>query len=265
MSTKKLKFKIKKDRFSEFIDRISDLTQISDSIKIKIDTNHILMYSTLGTSVMLAFKNFLLKTDDFFEDNSFLEQIESCDLIIANAGKWVKNISFLKEESKLELNISGKIDEDSNILNCRTIQLTGNKLKINWMGAESYEVRDINKSILDQKLDLKYRKWYFKLDSQEFYDVKKLSNINADKIVYIQVTDGEVLLTERGAWELETSPLENGDKRTTEVILNKRFFKSIKDNGDGVEFNMFDTFILIKEEESNLMLSYEQNFDDEDI
>lgn len=265
MATKKLKFKIKKDRFSEFIDRISDLTQISDSIKIKIDSNNILMYSTLGTSVMLAFKNFLLDTDDFFEENSFLQEIESCDLIIANANKWVKNISFLKEENSLTLNISGKVDEDSNVLNCRTIQLIGDKLKINWMGAEAYEVRDINKGILSQKLDLKHRKWCFKLNSQEFTDVKKLSNINTDKIVYIQVTDGNVVLAERGAWELEISSLEDNDKRTTEVILNKRFLKSIKETSDGVLFNMFDTFILIKDDNSNLMLSYEQNFDDDDI
>jgi hypothetical protein len=265
MSSKKTKFKFKKENFHIFIDKIAELTNIGDLIKIKIDSENILIYSTLGKSVILAFKNFLLKTDDFLEYNKILEEIDSCDIIIANAGKWVKNINFLKEENDLSLTISGKMDEESNILNARTVQIDGGRLKINWMGAESYEIRDMNKNILSQRLDLKHRKWYFNISQQEFNDVKKLSNINSDKIVYIQVTDGNVLFSEVGAWEMQMSPLENGDVRTTEVILNKRFLKSIKDNEGGIEFNLFDTFILIKDQESNLMLSYEQNFDDDDI
>ena len=65
----KTKLKIKKERFSEFVDKLVDLTGISDTIKLKIDSENIMMYSTLGGAVMLAFKNYLLKTDEFFDWN----------------------------------------------------------------------------------------------------------------------------------------------------------------------------------------------------
>lgn len=262
MSNLKFNFNIKKEKFSQFIEKISDLTQISDVLKMKIDTNHILVYSTLGTSVMLAFKNFLLKTDDYFEIPSKLEEYESCDIVIANANKWVKNISFLKDTNKLSLNVIGKLDPDTNIVNARSFELNGEKLKIKWIGAESFQIREINKSTLNQRLNLKNRKWDFYLTSNEFNDIKKLSNINSEKIIYVQVSNNKVKFSEIGAWELDIESESN--MKQSEVILNKRFLKSIKEDGDGVTFNMFDTFILIKDEESNLMLSYEQNFDLDD-
>ena len=40
---KKLKFKIKSDKISDFIDKLEDLTKIEDSIKLKIDSDNILM------------------------------------------------------------------------------------------------------------------------------------------------------------------------------------------------------------------------------
>ena len=41
----KIKFKIKSDKFSDFINKLEDLTKISDTIKLKIDNDNILMYS----------------------------------------------------------------------------------------------------------------------------------------------------------------------------------------------------------------------------
>lgn len=262
MSSLKLKFNIKKEKYSELIDKISDLTQISDILKLKIDSNNILVYSTLGSSVMLAFKSFFLKTEDYFEIPSKLEEYESCDIVIANANKWVKNISFLKETPNLYFNVVGKLDVDTNILNARSFELNGEKLKIKWLGAESFQIREINKSILNQRLNLKNRKWNFYLTSDEFNNIKKLSNINSEKIIYVQVNDNVVKFSEIGAWELDIESECN--TKQAEIILNKRFLKSIKEDGDGVEFNMFDTFILIKDEEYNLMLSYEQSVDLDD-
>jgi hypothetical protein len=39
----------------------------------------------------------------------------------------------------------------------------------------------------------------------------------------------------------------------------------INDSLSTIEFSMFETFILIKDEQSNLMLSYEQDFSDDDV
>jgi hypothetical protein len=101
-----------------------------------------------------------------------------------------------------------------------------------------------------------------KLENQDFLDVKKLSSINSDKIININVQSGKVVLSETSAWELEIGEIEN---RNANLIFNKRFLNCINDSLDNIEFSMFETFILIKDEQSNLMLSYEQDFSDDDV
>ena len=106
----KIKFKIKSDKFSDFINKLEDLTKISDTIKLKIDNDNILMYSLLGGNVMLAFKNYLINTRDYLEYGDDMEY--SMDVIIANAKKFVKNLNFIKESDKITLEISYKESQD---------------------------------------------------------------------------------------------------------------------------------------------------------
>jgi len=257
----KIKFKINKDNFSTFIEKLSDVSNIDDTVKLKIDNEHILIYSTLGGNVMLAFKNYLLKREDFFTTDDELES--GYDIIIANSKKFVKNLEFLKSSDKITLEVNYKESpDDENLMLARSIQMVGGKLKVNWLAGEKYEMRDINKSILKQRLDIKNRKWYFIINKEQFNDIKKLSSINSDKIINFTVSDGKVLVSETAAWEFEIDEIE---KRSANFIFNKRFLSCINAEKEQIEFSMFDTFILIKDEDTNLMLSYEQDFGDDDI
>ena len=67
-------------------------------------------------------------------------------------------------------------------------------------------------------------------------------------------------MSERAAWELDVQKMEAS--RTAHLMLNKRFLSCIDESQD-VEFNIFDSFMLISKENSNLMLSFEQSFDDD--
>jgi hypothetical protein len=257
----KIKFNIKKESFSDFIEKLSDLTHIDDTIKLKIDNEHILMYSVLGGNVMLAFKNYLIKTKEILESKEEIEY--DYDIILANSKKLVKNLNFIKDSEKITIEFNCKQSpDDESVMNARSIQVVGGKLKVNWLAGERYEMKDINKKVLNQRLDLKNRKWCFALTNQEFTDVKKLSSINSDKIININVNSGNVVLSENAAWELEIGNIED---RNASLILNKRFLNCINAERETIEFSMFDTFILIKDEETNLMLSYEQDFSDDDV
>lgn len=257
----KIKLVIKNDNFQDLIDKLSDLTSIDDTIRIKIDNENILMYSMLGGNVMIAFKNYLIKTKDYFEIKDELEY--SYDVIVANCNKFVKNLDFLKSESKIIMTLSCKeSQDDESVMNARTLQIVGGKLKVNWLAAERYEMRDINKDTLAQRLDLKNRNWSFIINQNDFLNIKKLSNINSDKVVSINVIDGKVVISEKAAWELEIGEIE---KKSASLIFNKRFFKCIDSDKEEVEFSMFDSFMLIKDKQSNLMLSYEQDFSEDDL
>lgn len=254
----KIKFTFKGEKISEFIDRLEDLTKIEDTIKLKIDSDNILMYSILGGNIMLAFKNFLLNTEDFFKFDEFDFTL---DLIIANAKKFVKNLQFLKSSDKVTIDFTYKeSNDDDSIMNARSIQVVGGKLKVNWLTGEHYELRDINKVTLKNNLNLKNRKWYFKISQNDFSDVKKLSNINSDRIININIDSGKVVFLEKAAWELEIDSID--DDRNSHLMLNKRFLNCITDSKD-VIFSIFDNFMLVQEENSNLMLSFEQDFSDD--
>ena len=47
-------------------------------------------------------------------------------------------------------------------------------------------------------------------------------------------------------------------------MLNKRFLSCINDDMENIEFNIFETFMLIKDDISNLMLSFEQDFSEDE-
>lgn len=256
----KTKLKIKKERFSEFVDKLVDLTGISDTIKLKIDSENIMMYSTLGGAVMLAFKNYLLKTDEFFDWNE--EEDKKIDAIIVNAKKFVKNLNFLRDSEKLTIDITHKTSPDDDTLNiARSIQINGGRLKVNWIAGENFEIRDIDKTIITERLNLTYRKWNFIIDKTDFVDIKKLSSINDSKLLNINVNNGKVVISEQAAWELQVANTE--ESRNSNMILNKKFLKCIDDTKD-IDFSIFENFMLIKYENTNLMLSYEQDFTEED-
>lgn len=256
----KVKFKINSDKFVEFISKLDDLTKIEDTIKLKIDNDNILMYSMMSSGqTMLAFKNYLVNTRDYLEYGDDMEY--SIDIIIANAKKFVKNLNFIKDSEKITFEISYKESpDDETIMNGRSLQVVGGKLKVNWIAGEHYEMRDINKGALAQRLNLKNRKWYFNIDKSEFSDVKKLSSINSERIINISVLSGKVVLSERAAWELEIGSID--DDRNASLMLNKKFLACINEM-DNIEFSIFETFMLVKDDYSNLMLSFEQDFSDD--
>ena len=152
------------------------------------------MYSMMSSGqTMLAFKNYLVNTRDYLE---YVDDLEySIDIIIANAKKFVKNLNFIKDSDKITFEISYKESpDDQTIMNGRSLQIVGGKLKVNWIAGEHYEMRDINKIALSQRLDLKNRKWNFNINKSEFYDIKKLSSINSERIINIEVLNGKVIL-----------------------------------------------------------------------
>mgnify|MGYP000983658473 FL=1 len=147
-------------------------------------------------------------------------------------------------------------------MDTRAIQIVGGKLKINWIGGEHYEIRDMTKDSLDKGLNLKNKKWSFRITKSDYTDIKKLSSINGTKLLNIAVDKGNVKILETSAWELE---IDEVDDRNANFILNKRFLTCINDTKEEIIFNIFENFMLIKDEDSNLMLSFEQDWNDEDI
>ena len=259
----KIKFNINGDKFGDFISKLTELSGIDDSVRLKIDNQDILMYSILGRNVLLAFKNFLVPTRDVIVLEEDLDY--QLDLIIPNVKKFVKNLGLIKDHDKVKIEFSYKESyDDDSIYLVRYFQVSSGRFKINWIGGEhGNETTNITKEILSRNLNLKNRKWAFALTNEDFSDIKKLSSINSERIINVNVKDGKVNFSEKSAWDLEVDKIE--EDRNSTLILNKRFLSCINDKMDNVEFSIFETFMLVKDDESNLMLSFEQDFDDDDV
>lgn len=255
----KIKFKLNK--ITEFISILEDLCKIDDKIKLKIDNENILIYSALmGGQTTLAFKNYLINTKEYLNYKGDLDY--SIDVIIINAKKFVKNLNFIKSNDVVSMDIDYKDSaDDENIKIARKIQVASGKLKVNWVAGEQFVMKDMSKNILKKVIDIKNRKWFFTIEQSEFSDVKKLSSINSEKIININVNNSKVTLSEKSAWELEINEIDGNIN--ADLMINKKFLNCI-DNDNDVNISIFETFMLVTTETSNLMLSYEQDFEDEE-
>lgn len=255
----KLNIVFNTEKFEDFLSKLEDLSKIGDVIKIKIDTENIFMYSIVGETVLLALKSFLLKTDEYisFKEKD-MEDISSIDIISINSKKLIKNLFFIKSSPKIQMELSYKKNDDK--LQIRNAQFKGEKIKLAIQCGEDSEIRDITKKILSDRVDLKGRKWSFKIPTSKFQDIKKLSSINSEgKVLYINIENNKILMSENSIWELEIDEITYQNKQ---VIFNKSFLSSIEDETEDVEFNMFDSFILTKGINSNLIISIETSFED---
>ena len=257
----KLSLKIKGSNFLDLVSKLQDLSHIDDTVKIKLESEKTLIYSMLSNDVsVLALKSYTLKTTDYFEN---FKSDSTFDFIITSAGKFVKNLKFFNTDKQIKLDIVYKqMPEKEDLMQVRSAQFSNEKLKISCIGGEQFKIRDITNSILESRLNPKLSKWNFKISRSDFSDVKKLSSINSEeKTLYINVMNKKVTMNEPSKWELEIDEIEH---KNEQLIFNKKYLSNINDTNEFIYFIVFETFILIKEENSNLMLSFETNFDDED-
>lgn len=257
----KLSIIFNKSKFSDFVSKMKDLTNIEDTIKIKIEKDNILMYSTLANDVsVLALKSYLLKTSDYIDnfDSEF-----TFDYIITSAPKIVKNLGFFNTDAPVKMEIIYKeLPEDDMIMHVRSGQFSNGKLKISCVGGEQFKIRDINSAVLESRLNPKNAKWSFQVSQSDFLDIKKLASINSeDRTMLINVLANKVTVSEPSKWEIEIDEI---DYKNTTLTFLKKYLSNINADNSVIKFDMFDTFILVKDENSNLMMSFEQDFDAED-
>lgn len=258
----KLTLKLNKDKFSDLISKLQDLTNIEDVIKIKIDKENLLIYSLLSNDVsVLALKNYSLNTQEYIDN---FDSEYTFDYIICGATKAVKNLKFFNSDSPIKLEVNYKESpDDETIMHVRGSHFSNGKLKVSIIGGEQQKIRDINREVLESRLNIKNSKWGFKLLQQDFMDIKKLCSINSeDKIVNINISNGEITFSENSKWELNVDKVESN--KNTQLTFNKKYLSNISADSKFVNFNIFETFILVKDDNSNLMMSFEQNFDNED-
>lgn len=266
MSTSKLKIEFKKEYFAEFVSKIQDLSQISDIIKVKFERDHILAYSLVASDVaVLCLKSYILETSKYL--TGFKDEHEF-DLVISSSSKFVKNLRFFDDFDIIRCEMIYKPSyENPEIMHIRALNLStpaikGDRLRITFIGAELSKIRELNRQILEKRMDPKMSKWNFKLVNNDLLSIKKMSNINSDdKVLSILIEKNLVYFTEDGKWNLQIGECSYKD---TKIIFNKKYLSNINSEAKEVDFKIFETFILISDSDSRLLLSFETDFTTDD-
>jgi hypothetical protein len=258
---KDLTLQFVRENFSDLLDKLQELSSIEDTLKMKISKDCILIYSILGNEGQVsAMKSFSLSTKDYIED--FKEE-GSYDFVLISATKFVKNLKFFDTKKPIKFSITSKLvpDED-NVYQIRTLHLTNGRLKISSIGAELHKIKDLNQNFIETRLNLKKSKWNFTIENEDFISIKKLSTINSeDRTINLNVINKKVYFSEISKWELEVDEV---DVPNQHFMFNKKYLSFIDSELEKIKFYIFDNFILLKDDKSNLMLSFEQDFSNDD-
>lgn len=253
----KVKFKINSDNYSKLIQKLADLTTIDNQIRMIIDNEDILAFSmkTEGRSPV-AFKNYILETYEYLTTQN--EIVNDYELNILNASKLIKSLKFLEDTGDVLIEIKYKNElNDSGRYLGRVLTFKSKKLKIDWALSDSHLIDiEITKDFIREKLDLSNSLWSFDISTEDFNNIKKLSVINADEVVYINTKDNVVYIGGESSWQLQLGSCEY---KNSSVAIDKKYLKTVKTSEDELTISIFPNFMLVKTEESNVFFAYEQD------
>jgi hypothetical protein len=177
-----------------------------------------------------------------------------------NTSKLIKQLKLLATDKNISAKFRCKKTDD--VIHVRELNITSGKLKINISGAELFKIRDINIPILEKRLDIRNSNYDFKVSSEDLTTIKKLSSTNTEeKSINIEVLKNKVFISETGRWQLEVDEIEYDP---TSLIFGKKYLSNINMDNEFIYFHVFESFILVKNETSNLMLSFEQTYEEDE-
>lgn len=245
--------KVVKENFSDFKDKISNLSNISNNLKIRFENDKILVYAAKNVETAIqAFKSYTLELSDYFEcDNTGIYE-----LVITESAKFAKNISLFNNDKDIKLDITYKKTSDINHI--RSACFSNGKIKANVIGGELHAMMATNISKLSNSFNLDNSLWGFNISKEDFKNIKKMCAINSEEtVVNVSVENGIVTLNELTKWEYVVDEISH---KNDNVVLIKKYLSFVTGNED-IEINVFEKFILVDDGISKLMLGIEQTFE----
>ena len=244
------KFSMTLSQLTIFLDKVHDLLSIDDEILLKIGRENILLYSIVGEKMNInAFKSFIYKTSDIFSFEDDLQK--EIRFIITNGSKFegtLKNFTDYKEDIKCEFFMNDDIYADN-------LKLKNSKLKLSVNGGDlramntSIDIEKINKTLNKDNIDFK-----FSLDKNSFLKIKKIMSINSENdILTLNIINNSLEIGESD-WNLKICDVNHDDLNIT---FPKKYFKSITFTEEEINIYVFDTFILIDNQNTNLLIALE--------
>tara|TARA_R110000772_G_scaffold2410_1_gene8279 strand:+ start:8480 stop:9301 length:822 start_codon:yes stop_codon:yes gene_type:complete len=271
----KSNFKFNNENLEEFRSVITNLCKISNTIKMKMTSDNLLLYSidtagensNVSQATALAVKSYSFPSQHFMkikhydddDDDDEEDQTKgNIDWIIRNGTILNKKINFFTKDVDIKgvFNLR-KVNGNSDVKYTRNVIMSDDKFKFSITGDEPHVIRDMSLDQLNTILDPVLSDISFSIPTKEFENARSASNIEPEDIITIHITNGKIYF-KQSSWELLVGKIDyDGNKK---ISFHKKYLKSINPKVDEIHFSVFQTFLLYKEANQKLMISYEQNF-----
>lgn len=245
------KFSMSVEQLTFLLEKVHDLITIDDEVLIKVSETTLLMYALVGEKTSVnAFKSFIFKTDEVF---NFETQIENeIKFIISNGSKFentLKNFLDFNETIECEFFMSDDVYSDN-------LKLKNSKLKLSIIGGHplglntNIDVEKIKTTMNKDNIDFK-----FTIDKNSYAKIKKIMSIdNENDILTLTIEEKSLLIGEGINWNLKICDIDHDD---LSITFPKKYFKSINFTEENINIYVFDTFLLIDNQNTNLLVALE--------
>jgi len=246
------KFSMSISQLTFLLDKIHDLITIDDEVLLKVDKNNLLLYVMVGEkSNVNAFKSFIFKTEEIF---TFDEELTSeMRFIITNGTKFessLKNFMDYNEELNCEFFMSDNTYSDN-------LKLKNSKFNLSVTGGHPMGVNvsiDIEK--IKTTMNKKNIDFQFVLDKNSYAKIKKQAAIVKDEendILTLTINEKSLSIGE-GYWDIQICEIEHED---LSITFPKKYFKSITFSEEQINIYVFPSFLLIDNQNTNLLIALE--------
>lgn len=244
------KFKMTTQQMRFFLEKINDLLSIDNEILFKINNDKTLFYSVVGEKrTVNAFKSFIFDTNDVFTFEKKLPN--EIRFIVTTGGKFestIKNYLDYDEEVDCAFFMNDETYADN-------FKLKNSKLKLSINGGDlramntNIDIDKINKTLNKDNIMFK-----FMLDKISYTKIKKISTVdNENDILNLDIIDEKLTIGENN-WNLKISDV---NYENISISFPKKFFKSITFTEDEICVYVFDTFLLIDNSNTTLLIALE--------
>lgn len=243
------KFIFNRETLEDVARGLKDLAKIDTMIKIKIDHDNILFYSKAGTMHSIkAFKSFIYNYDDLIESDEKIVM----DFIILNGKNFVDNLSLMLKKEGV---VAGKLSYNEGAKCGNILHLSNGTMKFKFISGDYTQIKDISKNEIDLKMNPDNANFNFSIDKETFTDIKKLSKMNKSEIINFKTKKNKVSFFDK-KWNVHVDEITDEEVDDNTYTFNNKYIQSIN-LADEIVVNVFDTFILIKDDFVTLLIGLE--------
>ncbi len=225
--------------------RLADLYKIAPVARLKLQQDYLLAYS--ATKTLHSFKGAVMPLQGLMAPKSGVIPDAGLDFIVLNTRNLVQNMNFLAQDKPVTL----RLRYGKGAIVANELRLSDAETNLIVIGGDPSEIKSITRAQMEQKMDPASSNFSFTMTGEQLQKVKRMSQLSSAEAVNVWVRDGEVRIGQ-ATWNVRIADADEDES----YAINKKYLSCIEP-ADEITVYAFDSFILVKESATTLMIGRE--------